>query len=314
MNSLTSVLKSSLGSSITKQVTRTMASSFTPETYKTLLVKVPKPFVFHVELNRPDKLNAMNHTMWLEIRECFDSLAENDECRAVVLSAAGKLFTAGLDLSGMMTLGQEIAEQEDVARKSKVLRKLITTYQNSISSLEKIFFTCLLFQCPKPVIAAVHGACVGGGLNLISAADIRYATNDAWFTLKEVDIGLTADVGALQRLPRIIGSQSLVNEFAFTARKIESSEAKECGLVSKLYNDKESLVSGAIELAALIASKSPVAVQGTKRSIVFSRDHTVQEGLDQLADYNSTMMQGEDFLNAAISQATKSPPPIFSKL
>uniref|UniRef100_A0A8D9AJQ4 Delta(3,5)-Delta(2,4)-dienoyl-CoA isomerase, mitochondrial n=1 Tax=Cacopsylla melanoneura TaxID=428564 RepID=A0A8D9AJQ4_9HEMI len=305
MNSLTSVLKSSLGSSITKQVTRTMASSFTPETYKTLLVKVPKPFVFHVELNRPDKLNAMNHTMWLEIRECFDSLAENDECRAVVLSAAGKLFTAGLDLSGMMTLGQEIAEQEDVARKSKVLRKLITTYQNSISSLEK---------CPKPVIAAVHGACVGGGLNLISAADIRYATNDAWFTLKEVDIGLTADVGALQRLPRIIGSQSLVNEFAFTARKIESSEAKECGLVSKLYNDKESLVSGAIELAALIASKSPVAVQGTKRSIVFSRDHTVQEGLDQLADYNSTMMQGEDFLNAAISQATKSPPPIFSKL
>uniref|UniRef100_A0A8D8SGP3 Delta(3,5)-Delta(2,4)-dienoyl-CoA isomerase, mitochondrial n=1 Tax=Cacopsylla melanoneura TaxID=428564 RepID=A0A8D8SGP3_9HEMI len=284
MNSLTSVLKSSLGSSITKQVTRTMASSFTPETYKTLLVKVPKPFVFHVELNRPDKLNAMNHTMWLEIRECFDSLAENDECRAVVLSAAGKLFTAGLDLSGMMTLGQEIAEQEDVARKSKVLRKLITTYQNSISSLEKIFFTCLLFQCPKPVIAAVHGACVGGGLNLISAADIRYATNDAWFTLKEVDIGLTADVGALQRLPRIIGSQSLVNEFAFTARKIESSEAKECGLVSKLYNDKESLVSGAIELAALIASKSPVAVQGTKRSIVFSRDHTVQEGLDQLVN------------------------------
>uniref|UniRef100_A0A8D9AJP0 Delta(3,5)-Delta(2,4)-dienoyl-CoA isomerase, mitochondrial n=1 Tax=Cacopsylla melanoneura TaxID=428564 RepID=A0A8D9AJP0_9HEMI len=275
MNSLTSVLKSSLGSSITKQVTRTMASSFTPETYKTLLVKVPKPFVFHVELNRPDKLNAMNHTMWLEIRECFDSLAENDECRAVVLSAAGKLFTAGLDLSGMMTLGQEIAEQEDVARKSKVLRKLITTYQNSISSLEK---------CPKPVIAAVHGACVGGGLNLISAADIRYATNDAWFTLKEVDIGLTADVGALQRLPRIIGSQSLVNEFAFTARKIESSEAKECGLVSKLYNDKESLVSGAIELAALIASKSPVAVQGTKRSIVFSRDHTVQEGLDQLVN------------------------------
>uniref|UniRef100_A0A8D8SL37 Delta(3,5)-Delta(2,4)-dienoyl-CoA isomerase, mitochondrial n=1 Tax=Cacopsylla melanoneura TaxID=428564 RepID=A0A8D8SL37_9HEMI len=284
MNSLTSVLKSSLGSSITKQVTRTMASSFTPETYKTLLVKVPKPFVFHVELNRPDKLNAMNHTMWLEIRECFDSLAENDECRAVVLSAAGKLFTAGLDLSGMMTLGQEIAEQEDVARKSKVLRKLITTYQNSISSLEKIFFTCLLFQCPKPVIAAVHGACVGGGLNLISAADIRYATNDAWFTLKEVDIGLTADVGALQRLPRIIGSQSLVNEFAFTARKIESSEAKECGLVSKLYDDKESLVSGAIELAALIASKSPVAVQGTKRSIVFSRDHTVQEGLDQLVN------------------------------
>ncbi|KAL1457623.1 hypothetical protein WDU94_007831 [Cyamophila willieti] len=305
MNAVTSVLKSSLGSSITRQLTRTMASSFTPETYKTLLVNVPKPFVFHVELNRPDKLNAMNHTMWLEIRECFDSLAENDECRAVVLSAAGKLFTAGLDLSGMMTLGQEIAEQEDVARKSKVLRKLITTYQNSMSSLEK---------CPKPVIAAVHGACVGGGLNLISAADIRYATNDAWFTLKEVDIGLTADVGALQRLPRIVGSQSLVNEFAFTARKIESAEAKECGLVSKLYNDKESLISGAIELAALIASKSPVAVQGTKKSIIFSRDHTVQEGLDQVADYNSTMMQGEDFLNAAMSQATKSPPPIFSKL
>ncbi|KAI5705008.1 hypothetical protein M8J75_011067 [Diaphorina citri] len=277
MNCLASTFKYTLGKPfIAKNLTRAMAS-FTPDTYKTLVVHVPKQFVVHVELNRPDKLNAMNHTM--EIGECFDSLSENEECRVIVLSAAGKIFTAGLDLSGMLSLGQEIAEQEDVARKSKILRKLITTYQKSISSLER---------CPKPVISAVHGACIGGGL--------------------------TADVGALQRLPRIIGNQSLVNEIAFTARKIEAAEARECGLVSKLYDDKESLLAGAIELGELIASKSPVAVQGTKKTLVFSRDHTVEEGLNQVADYNSAMMQGEDFLNAAMSQATKSPPPIFSKL
>ncbi|KAI5741843.1 hypothetical protein M8J77_000314 [Diaphorina citri] len=305
MNCLASTFKYTLGKPfIAKNLTRAMAS-FTPDTYKTLVVHVPKQFVVHVELNRPDKLNAMNHTMWLEIGECFDSLSENEECRVIILSAAGKIFTAGLDLSGMLSLGQEIAEQEDVARKSKILRKLITTYQKSISSLER---------CPKPVISAVHGACIGGGMSLITAADIRYATKDAWFTLKEVDIGLTADVGALQRLPRIIGNQSLVNEIAFTARKIEAAEARECGLVSKLYDDKESLLAGAIELGELIASKSPVAVQGTKKTLVFSRDHTVEEGLNQVADYNSAMMQGEDFLNAAMSQATKSPPPIFSKL
>ncbi|KAL1124671.1 hypothetical protein AAG570_001295 [Ranatra chinensis] len=273
--------------------------------FKTLAISVPKPFVVHVELNRPDKLNSMNDTMWHEIGDCFDALNGNDNCRIVLLSGAGKLFTAGLDFKGMVSIGEQLSQYEDVARRCKILKEMITTYQNSITSLEK---------CVKPVIGLVHNACIGGGVDLITATDIRYCTEDAVFQVKEVDIGMAADVGTLQRLPRVIGSMSLVNELAFTARKMLAPEANECGLVNRVFKDKESMIASAIGIAGEIAEKSPVAVQGTKRSIVYSRDHTVQEGLDDIAIWNQTMLQSEDFMNASVAQATKSPPPPFAKL
>lgn len=193
--------------------------------YKTLLIQQPKPFVFHVQLNRPDKLNAFDSTMWAEITECFNSLNENADCRAIVLSAAGKLFTAGLDLKDAMKWGQEMAEIDDVGRKGHMMGKKIRAYQNTITSLE----TCL-----KPVISTVHSACVGAGVDLITASDIRFCTEDAWFCVKEVDIGMAADVGTLQRLPKVISNQSLVRELCFTGRKFDSKEAFGCGLVSKV--------------------------------------------------------------------------------
>ncbi|OXB51870.1 hypothetical protein ASZ78_007018, partial [Callipepla squamata] len=147
----------------------------------------------------------------------------------------------------------------------------------------------MLEKCPKPVIAAVHGACIGGGVDLVSACDIRYCSQDAWFQVKtdsvspnatqEVDIGLAADVGTLQRLPKIVGSQSLVNELAFTARKMMAPEAQSCGLVSRVFPDKAALLQGALELAAAIAARSPVAVQGTKVNLLYSRDHSVPDSL-----------------------------------
>ncbi|KAF6215447.1 hypothetical protein GE061_010200 [Apolygus lucorum] len=273
--------------------------------YKTLKLTVPKPFVYHVELNRPDKLNAFNRDLWTEIEDCFTSLNSDEDCRVVVLSAAGKLFTAGLDFTSMVELGQRLANQEDVARRCKILNELIVEFQDSMSSLEK---------CVKPVMCLIHNACIGAGLNLITAADIRYCTDDAYFSVKEVDIGLAADIGVLQRLPRVVGSASLVNELAFTGRKLDAVEAKESGLVNRLYNNKENMVEEALDIAENIASKSPVAVQGTKRSIIYSRDHSVQEGLNHIAMWNQTMIQSEDFMNASVAQATKGSVPVFAKL
>ncbi|KAK6619092.1 hypothetical protein RUM44_003474 [Polyplax serrata] len=280
------------------------ASTF--PSYKALMVSNPKPYVVHVELNRPEKMNAMDRTMWTEIGECFNHLSGNPDCRVIVLSGAGpKIFTAGIDLHSMLSVGAELSEHEDVARKSAVLWRLIKLYQNCISSLEK---------CPKPVLGAVHGPCIGGGLNLICATDIRYCTTDAWFQNKEVDIGMAADVGTLQRMPKVMGSASLVNELAFTCRKFPAAEAKETGFVSKVFDSKDSMIQSVLEVAEIIASKSPVAVQGTKRSLVYSRDHSVDEGLDNIALFNMAMLQSEDFLNAVTAQATKGDPPVFSKL
>jgi delta(3,5)-delta(2,4)-dienoyl-CoA isomerase len=273
--------------------------------YDTLSVTVPKQFVYHVELNRPEKLNAMNRTMWLEIGTCFEQLDSDENCRVIVLSGAGKLFTAGLDFQDMMKLAPELAEQEDVARKAKILMKSINAYQKSLSWLE---------LCKKPVLAAIHSACVGGGVDLVTVADMRYCTKDAWFQVKEVDIGMAADVGTLQRLPKVIGSDSLARELCYTARKMPAAEALSSGLVSRVFEDKDSMIKGVVEIAEEISKKSPVAVQGTKVSIVFGRDHSVQEGLNQIGLWNQLMLQSEDFMTATVAQATKQTDVVFSKL
>ncbi|CAB3359987.1 Hypothetical predicted protein [Cloeon dipterum] len=288
--------------SVLKQ-TKNFAS--TMEGFETLSVTIPKPFVYQVELNRPKRLNTMNRAMWFEIGKCFDDLATRDDCRSIILTGSGKLFSAGIDLQDMIELGGQLAEQEDIARKCKILEQMIKNYQDYISALER---------CPKPVIAAVHNACIGGAVDLIVAADIRMCSSDAWFQVKEAEIGMAADVGTLQRLPRVIGNQSLVNELCLTSRKMEPIEAKDCGLVSKVFDSRDSLVAGALELAENIASKSPVAVQLTKRTLVHARNNNTQDGLDFIRYWNMTMLQSEDFINAAMAQATKSPPPTFAKL
>lgn len=241
--------------------------------YETLAVSEPKPHVFHVELNRPQKLNTFNIAMWRELRECFAALSQSPDCRVVVLSAQGKHFTGGIDLFSLMELGQRFADTPDVARKSKILYQMIKDYQDSITSLE---------DCVKPVLSVVHSACVGAGVDLITAADMRYCTEDAWFQVKEVDIGMAADVGTLQRLPKVIGSTSVARDLCFTGRKFDSKEALSIGLVSKVYPDKESALEEVMQVAVTIASKSPVAVQTTKQSIIYSQNKTNKKGLEHI--------------------------------
>ncbi|XP_036412190.1 delta(3,5)-Delta(2,4)-dienoyl-CoA isomerase, mitochondrial-like isoform X2 [Colossoma macropomum] len=223
-----------------------------------------------------------------EMIDCFNQIAQDPECRVVVFSGAGKVFSSGIDLMDVVG-GLLRPEGDDTARISWKLRQIIVSGQDTFSAIEK---------CPKPVVAAVHGACVGEGVDLITACDIRLCTQDAWFQVKELDIGLAADVGTLQRLPKVIGSQSLVNELALTARKMYADEAKSCGLVSRMFPDKETLMAGALEIAVEIASRSPVAVQGTKINLLYARDHSVREGLEHAAMWNMSMLQTDDVMKS----------------
>lgn len=166
-----------------------------------------------------------------------------------------------------------------------------------------------LEACTKPVLAAVHGPCIGIGVDLIAAADCRYSTADAYFQIREVDIGLAADVGTLQRVPKIIGSDGLLRELVYTARQVPSQEAKDIGLVNQVYPDRDTMMKEVLKIASTIASKTPVAIQTSKVSLNYSRDHTIQEGLDHILTWNQSMLQTEDLLKATMAIATKSPEP-----
>ncbi|KAJ3591443.1 hypothetical protein NHX12_009388 [Muraenolepis orangiensis] len=278
----------------------------TSGSFSSLLVSRPTEAITHVQLNRPEKRNAMNRAFWSEMVECFNQIAEDSDCRVVVVSGAGKIFTAGIDLMDMASDVMQPAG-DDMARNAWNMRKIISKYQETFSVIEK---------CPKPVVVAVHGACVGGGVDLITACDIRLCTQDAWFQVKEVDIGLAADVGTLQRLPKVIGSRSLVNELALTARKMYADEAKSCGLVSRVFADKDAMMAAAMEMAGEIASRSPVATQGTKVNLIYSRDHSVAEGLDYMASWNMSMLLTQDVMKSAQAAMEKKSlkTVVFSKL
>ncbi|XP_066288317.1 delta(3,5)-Delta(2,4)-dienoyl-CoA isomerase, mitochondrial-like [Branchiostoma lanceolatum] len=189
-------------------------------------------------------------------------------------AVTGRYHRKRMDLGDMM--GSLLIDGADTAMKALKKTTNIRQFQETFSVIEK---------CPKPVIAAVHSACVGGGVDLITACDIRLCTQDAWFQIKQVDIGLPADVGTLQRLPKVIGNDSLARELAFTGRRLKAEEAKQMGLVSGIYPDREAVLEAALDLATTIASKSPIAVQVTKISMVYSRDHSVKEGLGHVVSY-----------------------------
>jgi len=282
--------------------------------FETLAVTFPSEYVARVELNRPTKLNAMNRLFWSECRECFEQLSHDSRVRCVVITAAGRVFTAGLDLidmGGALTSDspdenkKESESKKDAARMAYRTYKEITELQESFTKIE---------NCNKPVIAAIHNGCVGGGVDLIAACDIRICAEDAWFTIKEVDIGLAADVGSLQRLPKIIGNHSLLRELAYTARKMDASEAMKLGLVSKVCKDRDETIRSALEMAKVIASKSPVAVWGTKMNLNYARDHSTADGLNYVATWNAGMLQTNDIAVAVQASFAKQSSPVFAKL
>lgn len=266
-----------------------------------IVVSHLKDGIFHVELNRPKKLNAMNWTFWLELRQVFDALALNGDCRAIVLSARGKGFSAGLDI---MDPQNQPPHADDAARRGLKFMTHVKPMQDAMSSVE---------SCLKPTIVVVHGVCVGGAVDLITAADIRLCTEDAVFCIKEAKIGLAADVGTLARLPKIVGNDSLVRELALTARDFSAQEAKGFGLVSRVLPTFESALEDAIAVAGQIAENSPVAIVGTKQNLNYARNHTVQDSLEYVQIWNAAMLQTDD-LPAAVTASMQKTKAQFSKL
>ena len=193
-------------------------------------------------------------------------------------------------------IGGELGK--DVGRNARILKRKIEELQSTFTVVD---------QCSKPVLAAIQGYCLGGAIDLISACDMRYCSSDAKFSIKEIDIGMAADVGTLQRLPHIIGD-GIMRELAYTGRTVDGDEAQRIGLVNRTYADQEALMAGVFEIAHSIAQKSPIAVQGSKEMIRYMRDHTVADGLNYIATWNAAMLQSEDLRVAMAAQMTQQAP------
>lgn len=264
--------------------------------FETVTVSVAD-HVATVRLNRPEKMNAMNLAMWHDIRRAFQYIDALPEARLAVLEGEGRAFTSGIDLQMMMGLGGQIQNDCD-GRTRESLRRVILDLQDTLTSLER---------CRKPVLAAVHGACVGGGIDLITCADMRYCSADAWFSIKEIDIGMTADVGTLQRLPKLIG-EGMARELAYTARKVDAAEAKEIRLVNRVFESPEALRAGVRAIAAEIAAKAPLAIRGVKEMINYARDHSVADGLNYNATWNAAMLMSADLQEAMKAGMAKRAP------
>ncbi|KAK0668815.1 ClpP/crotonase-like domain-containing protein [Cercophora samala] len=274
--------------------------------YQYFLTSSPAPYVAHIQINRPTKLNAFKEAMWLELRTLFNQLSVDPDVRAVVLSGAGdKAFTAGLDVTEASQNGLLNPEGNlDGARKAAKLRRHIAEFQECITAVEK---------CEKPVIAVMHGISIGLAIDISCCADVRVCAANTRFAVKEVDIGLAADIGTLARLPKVVGSFSWVKDIALSARDFGAEEALRVGFVSQVHESKEKAVEAAVRMAAFIGGKSPVAVQGTKEVLNHARDHAVEENLKYVGIWNAAALQTGD-VQAALLSGMQKRKPTFEKL
>lgn len=253
---------------------------------QTLLLSVSN-HIAHVKINRPEKANALDQTAWNELEALFTELDENDDVRVVVLQGGdSKHFCAGIDLSLLMSVSQNKTTCD--ARRREQIRKDVLKLQAPINAIE---------NCSKPVLAAIHGGCIGGGIDLVAACDMRYCTDDAYFTIKEIDMGMVADLGTLQRLPKLIG-EGMVREMAFTGRNVNGKEAEKINIVNRSYADKETMLIEVMKIAETIAAKSPVSIRGTKHILLHTRDHSVADGLNYIATWNAAMLLSNDLKEA----------------
>ncbi len=265
--------------------------------FETLLVDL-QDGIATVRLNRPERGNAINAIMWQEIRQAFEWVDQTPQVRVAILQGEGRHFCTGIDLQMLMELTTQVQQGECTGRSREELRRVILDMQETLTSLER---------CRKPVLAAIHGTCMGGGVDLVCCADMRYASHDTAFCIKEIDFGLTADVGTLQRLPRLAG-EGLVRELAYTGRSFHAAEAQGMGLLNRVFDTPEILHESVHAIAVVIASKSPLAVRGTKEMVTYARDHTVADGLNQVATWNAAMLISEDLSEALAAHLQKRKP------
>jgi len=251
--------------------------------------------VAHVELARADKFNAMDGEMFAAIGDTFRALGRDPAVRAILLSGRGRHFTAGLDLD---YASRQFPPSADPGRAAEARLRHIEWLQNAFGAAE---------EARPPVIAAIHGGCIGAGVDLAGACDLRVASADAFFQIAEVDVAITADLGTLQRLGYLI-PQGVLRELTYTGRRMGAEEAVRYGLVNRIAADRDACIAAGLALAKTIAAKSPLAVAGAKKSLNHSRGRTVEEGLRDVALWNAATLVSADLGEAIKARLGKAEP------
>ncbi len=255
--------------------------------------------VAHIQLKRPDVYNSMIPSFWNDLPRIVDEIDAQATARAIVVSSTGKHFTSGMDLSvftgGSVATGGGATE---MGRQRSALWMLVQKLQDSFSCFE---------NARMPVLAAIQGGCIGGGIDMVTAADMRYCSKEAFFCIQEINIAMTADVGTLQRLPKLI-PEGVAREMAYTGDRLPAQRALEIGLVNQVFSDHDSLVSGVLDIAGRIAKRSPLAIWGTKEMINYGRDHSVADGLRHIAGWQTGMFQPADMLEEFTAKGEKRDP------
>ena len=256
--------------------------------------------VAHLRLCRPDELNTMTAAFWSELPDIIDEIDRSASARAVVISSTGRHFSAGMDLS-VFTGDSPLAGNggsSEVGRSRGYLWMMVQHLQRSFTALE---------EARMPVLAAIQGGCIGGAIDMVCAADMRYCSADAFFCIQEINIGMTADVGTLQRLPKLI-PEGIAREWAYTGDRVPAQRALEAGFVNHVFDDHESLVEGVLDIASRIVQRSPLAIWGTKEMLNYTRDHTVADALKYMAGWQSGMFQPHDMAEEFAAKSEQRPP------
>ena len=225
--------------------------------------------IAHLVLSRPEAMNTMHPTFWRELDDVLTRIHREGTARVLVISSTGKHFSAGMALE---TFAGAIQMDDQSPEGRAAIFDLLTDMQSTFTKLERLRI---------PVIAAIQGGCIGGAVDMVTACCIRYATADAFFCIQEINIGMVADVGTLQRLPKLI-PEAVVKELAYTGRRLGAAKAQAYGLVNEVFDSPDALLAGALQCAAEIAAKPPVAIWGTKQAIHYTRDHSVHDALEQM--------------------------------
>ncbi len=247
--------------------------------------------IAHIRLSRPEKANSMTPAFWRELPEAVGDISDNARARVIVISAEGKHFTAGMDVSVFMQGGLD-APPENRETAAEAFRHHVKMLQNTFSALE---------NARQPVLAAIQGGAIGGGVDLITACDCRYASADAFFCIEETAIGMTADVGSFPRLAKVI-PEGWARQLAYTAERLPAAKALEIGLVNAVFDSYEALQEGVMKIARTIAAHSPLAVAGSKRMITYARDHSTADALDYIALWNAAMLRTDDIKESYVAK------------
>ena len=248
--------------------------------------------VAHLVMNRPEAMNTMHPTFWRELDEVLAHLHQAGEARALVISSTGKHFSAGMALE---TFGGAITMDDQSPEGRAAIFDVLTDMQATFTKLETL---------RMPVIAAIQGGCIGAGVDMVSACCIRYATPQTFFCIQEINIGMVADVGTLQRLPKLI-PLAVVKEMAYTGRRLPADRALQYGLVNAVFDTDAAMLEAALLCAAEIASKPPVAIWGTKQAIHYARDHSVDDALKQMGWLQGAIWSNRHVMEAVVAMKGK---------